>query len=85
VEVNSIRLKFQNRFAAFENMDDDDDDDDVAINRALGHIRENMKASATDSPGYYEMQKNKVGLMIIAQNYQMKGRKLNCSSCRIQA
>jgi hypothetical protein len=40
--------------------DDDDDDhdpdhDDVDINRAWESIRENIKASVTESLGYYEL------------------------------
>jgi len=35
---------------------DDDDYDDVDINRAWKSIRENMKASATESLYYYEIK-----------------------------
>jgi hypothetical protein len=42
-----------------ENLDDDDDDDDDDIQRASESIRENTKASATDSPGYYELKQHK--------------------------
>jgi hypothetical protein len=39
------QIKISNRFAALENLDGDFD-----INRTLKSIRENIKASATDSP-----------------------------------
>jgi hypothetical protein len=45
-----------------ENLDDDyydDDDDDVDINRAWKSIRENIKASATENIGYYELKQHK--------------------------
>jgi hypothetical protein len=57
VEVKvQYQVKISNRFAPLENFDDDDDDDDdddLDINRAWESIPENMKASATDSLGYY--------------------------------
>jgi hypothetical protein len=34
-------------------------DDDVYINRAWESITENMKHSATQSPGYYELKQHK--------------------------
>jgi len=39
--------------------DDDDDDDDVGISRHWEYIRENMKASATESLGYCEFKQQK--------------------------
>jgi hypothetical protein len=65
-----------------ENLDYDDDDDDevdVVINRDWESIRENRKASATES-----LITIKHGVMRSAENYLMKESKLTCSSCRIQ-
>jgi hypothetical protein len=62
VEVTEeYQVKISNRFAALGNLndDDDDDDDDVDINRAWKNIRENMKTSATESLGYYELKQHK--------------------------
>jgi hypothetical protein len=48
-----------------ENLDDDDDDDDgdgdgdVDISRVWESIRGNMKDSATESLGYYELKHHK--------------------------
>jgi hypothetical protein len=61
-------VKISNAFVALENLNDDDDDDDggggggggdVDISRAWESIRENMKASATDSLGFYELKEHK--------------------------
>jgi hypothetical protein len=49
-EMNQVKISYT--FAALENLDDDDDDD-VDISRAGKSIRENMKASAIESLGYY--------------------------------
>jgi hypothetical protein len=58
-----------------ENLDDDDDDDGdddaVDINRDWESTRENIKVSATESLGYYELKLH-------------KDSRLNCSGCRIQ-
>jgi len=51
--VNSIRLK-SHKFAALENFYDN-----VSANRASESIRENMKASAVESPDYYELKQHK--------------------------
>jgi hypothetical protein len=39
--------------------DDDDDDDDVNIKRAWESVRDNMKDSAIESLGYYELKQHK--------------------------
>jgi hypothetical protein len=52
-------------FAALEDLKDDN----VDINKAWESIRDNMKASATESLGYYQSKKHKLGLMKSAQNY----------------
>jgi hypothetical protein len=39
--------------------DDDDDDDDVHISRPWESIRKNIEASATETPGYYELKQHK--------------------------
>jgi hypothetical protein len=68
VEVKEwYQVKITDRFAALKNFDggggssnDDDDDDDgynyVDMNRDWESVRENIKASATDSLGYYEFK-----------------------------
>jgi hypothetical protein len=53
-------VKISNMFAAFGNFNDDDDDDDVYISRFWESIRENMKASAAESLGYYELKQHKL-------------------------
>jgi hypothetical protein len=59
-------------FAALEDLDTV-----VNVNSAWETIRENIKISAKESLGYYEMKKH-------AQNYYIIGNKLNCSDCRVQ-
>jgi hypothetical protein len=48
------QAKITNRFAALENFDDN-----VDINRAWENIKENIKTSAKESPGHYELQQHK--------------------------
>jgi hypothetical protein len=56
VEVKEqYQVKISNRFATSKNLDDGNNDDDVDINRAGDSIRENIKVSATNSLGYYEL------------------------------
>jgi hypothetical protein len=59
------QVKISNGFAALENLDDN-----VDIDRAWESISENIKASATESIGYYELQ-NRVndGLIKSTKNY----------------
>jgi hypothetical protein len=47
------RVEISDRFAALENLDTD-----VDINRAWGTIRQNIKISAKESVGYYDLQKH---------------------------
>jgi hypothetical protein len=47
------RVKITNRFAALENFDDN-----VDMNTAWENIRENIKTSAKDSLGHYELQQH---------------------------
>jgi hypothetical protein len=59
-KLTVIPVKISNRFAALENLDDDDDDDDdMDISKPWEYIRENMKASAIENLGYYELKQNK--------------------------
>jgi hypothetical protein len=52
VEVKEqYQVKIKNTFAALENLDND-----VDINRACDSSRENMKASAAEILGYYELK-----------------------------
>jgi flagellar basal body-associated protein FliL len=59
-EVNEVegkeqyRVEVSNRFAALEDLDAE-----VGINSAWVTIRENIKISAKESPGYYELRKHK--------------------------
>jgi hypothetical protein len=62
VEIKEqYQVKISNRFAALENLDggggggDNDDDNDVDMSKTWEGITENMKASATESIGYYEL------------------------------
>jgi hypothetical protein len=48
------RIEVSNRFAALEDLDAE-----VEINSAWETIRENIKISAKESLGYYEMKKHK--------------------------
>jgi hypothetical protein len=48
-------VEISNKFTALENFDDDDDDD----NRAWETIRQKIKISTKESPGYYELKKCK--------------------------
>jgi hypothetical protein len=58
----------------------EDSDTEVEINSVWETSRENIKISAKESPGYFEFEKHRKD----AQNYQIKGNKLNCSGYRIQ-
>jgi hypothetical protein len=49
-----VKVKITNRFAALENFDDN-----VDMSRAWENIRENIKTSAKDSLGHYELQQHK--------------------------
>jgi hypothetical protein len=53
------QIKIVNSFAALENLDVDDGDSDVDINRAWGRIKENIKASATESLDYHLLKQHK--------------------------
>jgi hypothetical protein len=60
VEVkDEYQVKILSRFATSENLDDDDDGNYVDISRALESIRENVKASATESLHYYGLKQHK--------------------------
>jgi hypothetical protein len=50
------QVKMSSRFADLRNLDDND----VDINRTRENIRENMKASATESLGYFEYKRHKL-------------------------
>jgi hypothetical protein len=49
-----MESEISNRFAALENVDKE-----VDVNKAWETIRENIKISAKESIGYYELKKNK--------------------------
>jgi hypothetical protein len=44
-------------------------DTEVDVNRAWELLRENIKISAKENLGYYELKKQRHGLMKDAQNY----------------
>jgi hypothetical protein len=56
IEVKEqYQIKISSRFAALENLDDND----VDISKTWKSFRENLKASATESMGYYDMKQHK--------------------------
>jgi hypothetical protein len=57
------QVRIANRFAVLENCDDT-----VDMNRAWENIRENIKTSAKESLGHYELQQLNHGLMMNVQN-----------------
>jgi hypothetical protein len=60
-------------------------DTEVDINRAWKTIRENIRISAKESLGYYELKKQKLWFDEDSHNYWTKGNKPTCSGYRIQA
>jgi hypothetical protein len=66
------------RFSALENLDE------VDINRAWETIIENIKISAKESLGYYEMKKHKPRFDEGCSKLLHEGKKSNCSGYRIQ-
>jgi hypothetical protein len=52
--TKQYQVKITNRFAALENIDDN-----VDMNRVWENIRDNIKTSAKDSLGHYELQQHK--------------------------
>jgi hypothetical protein len=69
-ELNNVegkeqfRVEVSNRFAALEDLDTE-----VEINSAWEKIRENIKISAKESIGYFELKKHKPWFAKDAQNY----------------
>jgi hypothetical protein len=57
-------VEFSNRFAALEDLDAE-----VEINSAWEMIRENIKISAKENLGYFELKKLNHGSVKDAQNY----------------
>jgi hypothetical protein len=65
VEVKErYQVKISNRSTALENLNDN-----VDINRAWKSIRENIKASTTESVRHYKLKQYNHGLMMNVQNY----------------
>jgi hypothetical protein len=52
-------------------------DTEVEINSIWETVRENINISAKESLGIYEVRKHEHGSMKDAQNYLIKGKKLN--------
>jgi hypothetical protein len=73
------QVQISNRFAALENLDDD-----VHINRARETIRKNIKISAKEGLGYYELKKHKPWFDKECSK-QIKGNEPNCNGYRNQA
>jgi hypothetical protein len=73
------RVEVSNRFAALE-----DFDTEVEINSAWKTIRENIKISAKESLGYFELKKHKPWFDEGCSKLLDQRNKLNCSTCRIQ-
>jgi hypothetical protein len=72
-------IKISNRFTALENFDDD-----VDINRGCEAIRENIKISSKESLGYYELKQCKPWFDNgRSKVYQTRGKRSDCSGCRI--
>ena len=70
------QIKISNKFAALENLNDSED-----INRAWENIKENMKSSAKDSLGLYELKQLKPwfdeeSLQFFYQKKQVKMQRL---------
>jgi hypothetical protein len=55
------------------------------INSAWKMIRENIKISAKESLGYFELKKHKPWFDQACSKLVIKGNKLNCSGYRILA
>jgi hypothetical protein len=63
----------------------EDLDAEVEINSAWERNRENIKITAKESLGYFEMKKHKLCFDEGCPNYLIKGKKLNGSGYRIQS
>jgi hypothetical protein len=72
------RVEISNSFAGMENLDSV-----VDINLGLETISENIKISAKENLGYYELKKHKP--LFDAQNYEFKGNKSKCKCYTFQA
>jgi hypothetical protein len=69
-----------NRFATLENLDDH-----VDLNRASEIIRENIKTSAKDSLGYYELKTLSPRFDEGSSEILDQRKRPNCSGYKIQA
>jgi phosphoribulokinase len=57
---------------------------EVEMNTIWEMIRENIKMSAKEGRGYYELKQHKSWFMKDANNYKIQEKKLNFSGHRIQ-
>jgi hypothetical protein len=64
VRLEKYRVEISNRFAALKNLDTAKD-----INESWETVIENIKISAKEGLGYYELKKNKHGSMKDAKKY----------------
>ena len=62
------QIEISKRFAALENLNDGED-----INRFSENIKENVKTSAKESLGLYELKQHKYGLMRMFTIFKSKG------------
>jgi hypothetical protein len=76
---NSSRLKSQTGLQLWRTLIDSED-----IHRALENIKENIKTSAENSLGLYELKQHKPWFDEECLGFQIKGSRLKCSRYRIQ-
>jgi hypothetical protein len=74
-----FRVKVSNRFAALEDLNTE-----VEINSAWETIRENIKISAKDSLGYYDLKKHKAWFDEGCSKLLDQRKQAKCSGYRIQ-
>jgi hypothetical protein len=74
-----FRVEISNRYAALEDLDAE-----VEINSAWETIRENIKISAKESLGYFELKKHKPWFDEGCSKLLDQRKQTNCSGCRIQ-
>jgi hypothetical protein len=76
--VEQFQVEVSNRFAALEDLDTE-----VDINSAWKTIRENIKISAKESLGYFELKKHKSWFDEGCSKLLDQRKQLNCCGCRI--
>jgi hypothetical protein len=74
------RVEISNKFAALENLNAE-----VDINKTWETIKENIKISAKESLGYYELKEHTLWFEEGCSKLEIRGNKPNRSGYRIQA